>query len=140
MKFHGGQIAFPGGRHEETDKNLIDTAIRESHEEIGIIPDKIKILGELTPLYVSVSNFYINPVVGWCNTEPEFTVNTHEVSELITLPLSILASKETVQMKNIETLSGMSSVPCYATNNLIIWGATAMILSEFLSLFNGINY
>jgi 8-oxo-dGTP pyrophosphatase MutT (NUDIX family) len=136
MKFHGGQIAFPGGRHEKTDKNLVYTAIRESHEEIGILPEKIQILGELTPLYVSVSNFYIKPVVGWHSSKPDFIVNTHEVTELITLPIAVLASPKTTQIKNIETLLGMYNVPCYAVNNHIIWGATAMILSEFLSIYD----
>lgn len=136
MKFHGGQIAFPGGRYEKTDKDIIYTAIRESHEEIGIVPEKIKILGELTPMYISVSNFYIKPVVGWYNSKPEFKVNTQEVTELITLPLNTLASHQTVRVKSVETRSGLSGVPCYVINNHIIWGATAMILSEFLSIYN----
>jgi len=136
MKVHGGQIAFPGGRYEITDRNLIHTAVRETQEEIGLHPEKIKILGELTPLYVSVSNFYIKPVVGWYKSQPEFSVNTDEVTELITLPLDDLADGNASGIRNIETESGELSVPCYMVNGHTIWGATAMILSEFLSIYN----
>jgi 8-oxo-dGTP pyrophosphatase MutT (NUDIX family) len=140
MKFHGGQIAFPGGKYEQSDKNLVNTALRESKEEIGIKTDDIIILGELTTLYVSVSNFYIKPVVGYCISKPNFKINNHEVEELITLPVEFFNNKNIIQVKEVETSSGKLNTPCFVIKNQIIWGATAMILAEFLSICNNRNF
>ena len=131
MKNHAGQISFPGGRQEKQDPDLIATALRESQEEVGLIPSEIDILGRLSPLYVPVSNFFISPVVGWSDSKPGFQINHNEVDDLILVPVNELLAPDAIQTTTIETNQGSREVPCFRFNGHIIWGATAMIFSEF---------
>jgi len=131
MKNHAGQISFPGGRQEEQDPDLIATALRESQEEVGVTPSSIDILGRLSPLYVPVSNFFISPVVGWSESKPDFQINHTEVDDLILVPVRELLAPDAIQTTQIETRNGPREVPCFRFNGHIIWGATAMIFSEF---------
>lgn len=133
MKHHAGQIALPGGRMEEGE-TAIETALRETHEEIGITPDKIQILGKLSSFYVEVSCFQIQPIVGWLNETPRTILNKDEVEKVLFLPIENF--KPPYQSINIETRTGRLDVPCIKYNNEIIWGATAMILSEFYDVIN----
>ena len=87
MRHHGGQIAFPGGRYETSDKDFMQTALREAYEEIGTDCNQLEIIGSLTPLYVQVSNFTINPFVGWSESIPDFKIDAREVDELYILPV-----------------------------------------------------
>jgi 8-oxo-dGTP pyrophosphatase MutT (NUDIX family) len=132
MKFHPGQIALPGGRIEK-DETAIETALRETNEEIGITPDKIEILGSLSELYVSVSRFLIHPFVGWLKEKPQFILNRHEVEKAILFPVSNYKTFDTVELT---TVAGKLKVPCVRFENEIIWGATAMILAEFFDVVN----
>jgi 8-oxo-dGTP pyrophosphatase MutT (NUDIX family) len=135
MKNHAGQIAFPGGRYENTDKDLIDTALRESFEEIGIESDKLEILGSLTPLYVQVSNFIINPFIAWCDNPPDFKIDNREVDEIFIIPIEKFLLKKTNQIRKVYTSRGPFNVPGYYIKQLFIWGATAMIISEFKEIY-----
>ena len=128
MKHHAGQVAFPGGRidHGET---ALETALRETFEEIGISSEKIEILGSLSELFVDVSGFLIQPFVGWITEKPVFTLNAAEVEKVILFPL--LKQKDNLKETELETVSGKLKVPCYHYEGEIIWGATAMILAEF---------
>ena len=134
MKNHAGQIAFPGGKAEPKDKDIIETALRETFEETGVHPESIQIIGELSPIYLQISNFEIHPVVGWCPTKPTFRIDTSEVESIHTIRLSDLTQPNAIVYNNIETLTGFLNVPGYEVNGIFIWGATAMILSEFLVL------
>jgi 8-oxo-dGTP pyrophosphatase MutT (NUDIX family) len=134
MKHHPGQISFPGGRREENESNIHETALRELEEETGIDKTKIKIIGYLSKLYISVSNFLIYPVVGFLNHEPEFKIDPNEVEEMIIISLQSFFDENNLTNTNIETIIGRSNVPCYKINDWIIWGATAMIISEFTEL------
>lgn len=131
MKHHAGQIAFPGGKIEKGETAL-ETAFRETQEEIGILKKDVSILGVLSDLYVEVSNFIIHPYVGWLEDMPEFSINTYEVDKMIILPLSLF--KNEFSEVELNTLTGNLKVPCIRYNEEIIWGATAMILSEFYDL------
>jgi 8-oxo-dGTP pyrophosphatase MutT (NUDIX family) len=133
MKYHAGQIALPGGRIEEGETAL-ETALRETHEEIGISPEKITILGSLSELYVAVSQFLINPFVGWLDKKPEFSINHDEVEKTVIFPL--LRFNNIFEEVELETVTGQLKVPCIRYNDEIIWGATAMILSEFYDILN----
>ncbi len=135
MKHHAGQIALPGGRMDvgETD---IETALRETDEEIGISADKIEILGKLSEFYVEVSRFEIQPIVGWLNEVPKTTLNYDEVEKIIFFPIGDF--KPPYAEIELETLTGKLSVPCIKFDGEIIWGATAMILSEFYDLAKSI--
>lgn len=128
MKHHAGQIALPGGRLEKGE-SAIDAALRETEEEIGIPGTKIQILGQLTKFYVEVSQFEIQPFVGWLNKQPEVNLNSDEVEKIIFFPMQKF--KPPHQQIELSTITGKLQVPCIQFNNETIWGATAMILSEF---------
>ncbi len=138
MRNHGGQIAFPGGRFETRDKELFRTALRESHEEIGTTDDQIEIIGALTPIYVQVSNFTINPFIGWCEIYPHFETDRREVDELYLIPVEKLLSDAAYQLRKVITTGGTFNAPGYYVDPLFIWGATAMIISEFNAIFRSV--
>ena len=131
MRNHGGQIAFPGGRFEAFDEDLLHTALRESFEEIGTDSNQIEIIGALTPLYVQVSNFTINPFIGWSHTVPQFITDDCEVDEIFTISIERLLHHTSKQLREVTTIHGTFEVPGFYIDNLFIWGATAMIISEF---------
>jgi 8-oxo-dGTP pyrophosphatase MutT (NUDIX family) len=139
MRHHAGQVAFPGGRHEPEDKDLLYTALRESYEEIGTEFNQIEILGALTPLYVQVSNFMINPFIGWSDLFPHFEIDKHEVDEIFIIPLEQLLHHSANQYRKVNAIHGVLDVPGFYIDNLFIWGATAMIISEFNELFLSIT-
>ncbi|WP_291859497.1 CoA pyrophosphatase [Marinilabilia sp.] len=135
---HSGQISFPGGKYEEEDSDFCATALRESHEEIGIVQEDIQVLGALTPLYIPNSNFQVYPQVGWVDYQPEFSPDPTEVDEIIEVPLEVLLEQENVKQltKNINGVS--LSAPYFDAEGRVIWGATAMILSEMLEVLRKI--
>jgi len=139
MRNHGGQMAFPGGRFEQKDINLIHTALRETKEEVGIEESLIEILGALTPVGVEVSDFTIFPFIGWCIEKPHFIIDSKEVDQLIIVPLSKLRDRNTRGFKTVKTVMGDLEAPGYSVDQSFIWGATGMILTEFLSIYNRIT-
>jgi len=134
---HSGQISFPGGRHEKADKTRIDTALRESSEEIGVDTDDIVCLGKLSELYIPPSNYLVLPVVGYMNARPHFKADPFEVDKIVEVDLKELSDRSTISEKKIDIISGVSfTTPSYQINGITIWGATAMIVSEFLEVVN----
>lgn len=136
MKYHAGQIALPGGRIEKGE-TAVETALRETYEEIGIQPDEFEILGSLSEFYVEVSRFQIQPFVGWLHKKPEFKINPNEVEKTILFPIKKF--KAPFSKIELETVSGKLKVPCVKFDGEIIWGATAMILSEFADALKSIQ-
>jgi 8-oxo-dGTP pyrophosphatase MutT (NUDIX family) len=135
---HSGQIAFPGGKFEESDKTIIETAKRETFEEIGVDSKQLEILGSLTTLYIPVSNYIVHPVVGFIRNMPKFVANENEVSEIIVSPLDFFLDEKNIENGEIklelpQTVSDFRRIktPFYKFNENIVWGATAMIMSEF---------
>lgn len=132
---HSGQISFPGGRYEEEDRDLIHTALREAEEETNIRQDNVQILGEITPVYIPPSNFLVNAVVGWTDKKPDFIAEVAEVQEILSIPLSELLNPANRQTKDIKHREySIIDVPCFFIQGHIIWGATAMMLSEVLDV------
>ena len=131
---HAAQISFPGGKFESSDKNLKNTAIRETFEEIGINSNDIQIKKQMTDTFIPPSNFLVSPFLGILNYTPKFTYN-HEVEKVIEVRLSDLLNDKSITIKNLST-SYMKNidVPCYKLNNYTVWGATAMMLSEIKDL------
>lgn len=135
---HSKQIAFPGGRFEEEDGHLQHTAQREAHEEVGLHPSQYDILGPLTPLYIPVSNFNVAPYVAFSQQRPQLVANSDEVARLIEVPLPHLFAKERKVRTDVITPAlnePLRQVHAYALDEqTLIWGATAMILSELEQL------
>ncbi|HEY3371272.1 MAG TPA: CoA pyrophosphatase [Prolixibacteraceae bacterium] len=134
MTHHPGQISFPGGKVEKEDLSAEMAALREAQEEVGIDPSMIEILGPLSEIYVEVSKFSIQPFLAWADRKPEFLVNTDEVEELILFPLTDFIKNETILETEMATVSGLLRVKYYPFKSEIIWGATAMILSELIEI------
>lgn len=132
---HSGQVSFPGGKKETSDNSYADCAKRETFEEIGVASDLIEILGALTPLYIPVSNFHVFPFVGFVKKEPLWSKQTSEVSEIIPIPIAHFLSEKN---KKTTTVNGkgfsLENTPYFDVNGKIVWGATAMILSEFCEI------
>ncbi|MCK5169213.1 MAG: CoA pyrophosphatase, partial [Bacteroidales bacterium] len=137
---HSGQISFPGGKLEKRDKNIIETALRESHEEIGINTEKVNIIGQLTPLHIPISNFIVYPVIGMCEDTPTFKADINEVEKIIEIKLQDLINPNNCTSKEFKYGDLSFVAPIYSPNKLTIWGATAMILSEFLEIIKKNNF
>jgi 8-oxo-dGTP pyrophosphatase MutT (NUDIX family) len=128
---HAGQLGFPGGKFEESDYSYQDCALREAEEELGITASEIGIIGELSSLYIPVSNYLIYPFVGFVSSEPDFNPQKSEVTSVITLPLDDLIDQRNKKQTRIETPTAvLEDVPYYDVHSVPLWGATAMIISE----------
>ncbi|MEA2041267.1 MAG: CoA pyrophosphatase [Bacteroidota bacterium] len=131
---HAGQIALPGGKKEHFDTDNIVTAFREAEEEIGINRNKLEYLGTLSPLYIPVSNYIVYPIVAYTETIPTFKISKNEVKRLHIIPFKALMEIKPIT-KNLVFNKSTYAVPFYSYNSTDIWGATAMIISEFRDIF-----
>lgn len=132
---HSGQIALPGGKYESADLTLQATALREAQEEVGIHPGQVKIIGNLTTLYIPPSRFQVLPVVGYADKKPDFVIQKSEVDRLIRISVEELLDEGNLQEKEILPGAGdRLKVPCLFIQGHIIWGATAMIMSELIEV------
>jgi 8-oxo-dGTP pyrophosphatase MutT (NUDIX family) len=139
---HSGQISFPGGKWELSDTSLFQTALRESHEEIGLHSDKVELMGELTALYIPPSNYLVTPFVGTSKGSIEFSADPKEVAEIIEIPVNYLLNGcSNFQSVDIQMSDGtiLQSKAIIFKGN-VIWGATAMILNEFIILWKTTVY
>jgi 8-oxo-dGTP pyrophosphatase MutT (NUDIX family) len=132
---HGGQVAFPGGERDAGDTGFWHTALREAYEEIGLLPDKIKQIGALTPLYIPPSNFWVHPFIGTSEKPEAATISVKEVQKYFDVDIMQLLETGTKGEKLITVRSGEKmTVPVYTLEGHIVWGATAMMLSELEEL------
>ena len=133
---HSGQVSFPGGSWEESDGDLVNVALRETEEEIGVPARQVEILGQLTNLYIPVSNFLVHPFVGILEGAPGFRPQPGEVEAVLTPALSVFQMPENRKKTDLTLHMGITlkDVPYFDVDGRIVWGATAMILSEFLEL------
>jgi 8-oxo-dGTP pyrophosphatase MutT (NUDIX family) len=133
---HSGQMALPGGKKEEIDFDLMQTAIRETKEEIGVELKQMDVIGKLTELFIPVSNTLVFPYTAIIDHVPNFTIQATEVAEIIECKITHLLSQtnnEITQVKINETLT--IKTPYFSLNDKIVWGATAMILNEFKKIW-----
>ena len=138
LEHHKGQISLPGGTQEENEE-LTHTALRETQEEIGINKTSISIIGSMTPLFVPVTGFMINPFIGYSLNKLEPTPNPLEVEAIFSVNILDLLNEanQTIEQRNIRGYD--VEVPYFKLNNYEVWGATSMILSEFRDLIKSIN-
>ena len=129
---HSGQVSFPGGKKDTIDFNLKETALRETFEEIGIYRDSIKILGELTEVYIPVSNFLVKPYLGIIDSEVEMKLSKNEVKAIFNFSINELLNSKNKKLRTIKNHKEvkMKNIPCFILNDRIVWGATALILNE----------
>lgn len=130
---HPRQISFPGG-HREQGETAVETALREAEEEVGVRPGDVRILGELTPLYIPPSNYCVYPIVGVAGIRPDFRPAPLEVAEILEIPLLHLLSPESRRTENWNVGGLEMTVPHFVFMADKIWGATAMVLAEFLHI------
>ena len=130
---HGGQISFPGGKFDDIkDFDLQDTAKRETFEEIHLKPNYYEIIGKLSTLKIPISKICIQPYLAFCSDISQAMIDEYEVTDLYKIPISLLQNTENIKWKNGDNLK----YPYYDFNGKIIWGATAMILSELIEIIN----
>lgn len=132
---HSGQISFPGGKKESSDLTMEDTALRETQEEIGIDSNNIKLIGKLTQLHIPTSNFLVHPYIGITEQPPVFKLDPIEALYLIIYPIKDLLTIK-VKHTQMSNQTHTFNVPYFDVNNEIIWGATAMILNEFIEILH----
>ncbi len=134
---HGGQISLPGGKKEPSDQNIIQTALREANEETGVGPEGISVIGTLTPLFIPVSNTVVTPVVAWMDEKPAFNLQPEEVEFLINADINRFTDPSCIKTKPMVIRGEHYDVKYFDYDGYVIWGATAMILHEFLSIIKG---
>ncbi len=136
---HSGQMSFPGGRKEPEDPSLVFTALREAEEELGIPAQEVEVLGNLTQLYIPHSNFLVAPVVGYLDRRPTFRLSEHEVASILEIPLQDLLQLCDWEVYVPISLGKQAKVKSFVVENQVVWGATAMILYELLSIVKQIS-
>jgi 8-oxo-dGTP pyrophosphatase MutT (NUDIX family) len=132
--FHSNEVGFPGGRFEISDENLIRTALRETQEEIGVNSDEVKILGTLTEIYIGPSDFNVLPVVGFLPHRPNFKPDSREVQQIFELKLEYFSDPNIMGCSEISIPGDLVTTPNYDVNGHKVWGATAKIIIELLSV------
>lgn len=140
---HSGQVSFPGGKFDEGETDPVEVALREAREEVGIRPEDVTIVGKLSPLFIPPSNMFVYPVVGVLQSDADWEVHPDEVEEIIRMPFRCFTDECYRSEINFVNVSGEKiSAPCYRVDRHPVWGATAMIISEFSEVlcragFNG---
>lgn len=131
LMHHGGQISLPGGRIEP-DETVEAAALREAHEEIGLVSSAVEVVGRLTPLHIPVSGFVLHPVVGAVGQTPRFDAAAHEVARVLEVPVDTLADPGHLRLRSRMHEGRRYEIPYVPIEGEALWGATAMVLSEFL--------
>ncbi|HLV36381.1 MAG TPA: CoA pyrophosphatase, partial [Spirillospora sp.] len=130
LRGHSGQISFPGGRRDPTDASFVETALRETCEELRVCDPAADVLGRLTPIYIPPSDFEVFPIVAALDYKPVFQPNPDEVAEVLNVPLAALLDDNRKRVEQWPFNGVLIRVPFYAFNGHKVWGATAIMLSE----------
>ncbi|OOQ59867.1 NUDIX hydrolase [Mucilaginibacter pedocola] len=137
--YHSGEVSFPGGKYELTDKNLVTTALREANEEIGSVAKDVQVLGTLTEIYISPSNFTVLPVVGYMPYRPTFVPDTREVGQIFEVHFSHFSNADHWGISEINIPGDKVLTPYYDLQGHRVWGATAKIINELLFVVSSIK-
>ncbi len=136
---HKGEISLPGGRREDVDSSLQETALRETHEEVGVLPQDVDVLGELDD-FAPLSKYVISPFVGAIPHPYDFVPNEREVAEIVELPLSVLTDESHLRHEVRLSDGHLAGRPAFGYEGHFIWGATAMVLGRFLEIVSRNEY
>lgn len=137
---HSNQVGFPGGKAETFDESIKQTALRETEEEVGLAQSEINVVKKLTKLYIPPSNFWVQPFIGYVEQTPVFTKEDAEVEAILEVPLEEFLADKSVITQRIDTSYGtMLDVPAFYLSEHVVWGATAMMLSEVKWAFQQID-
>lgn len=128
---HSNQIGFPGGRQETSDRDLVHTALRETEEEVGIPQSQIEVVKRLTKLYIPPSNFWVHPFIGMLEHTPKMVPQESEVEKILEVELAHFMDNKCFVNQTLSTSYAKNiEVPAFLLNDQVVWGATAMMLSE----------
>jgi 8-oxo-dGTP pyrophosphatase MutT (NUDIX family) len=132
---HKGQISFPGGKFEEGDQTTARTALREAQEEVGIVAEDVQLLGKLSEIYIPVSNFKVQPHVGFLPYQPSYQLQLEEVDDAFEVPFSHFLNPAIRKVATIPLGNNLSlpDTPYFDLNGKVLWGATAMMMSELIA-------
>ncbi|SNR77536.1 8-oxo-dGTP pyrophosphatase MutT, NUDIX family [Maribacter sedimenticola] len=132
---HSNQVGFPGGKAERIDNGLLNTALRETHEEVGVEPKDVTVVKELSTIFIPPSNFMVQPYMGLYKEPKPFRKQDKEVETILEVPLlDFMDEKKIVTKKLTTSYASNIEVPAFKLNGYIVWGATAMMLSEIKEL------
>ncbi len=137
LRNHSGEVSLPGGGFDPADGVLEQTALREAWEELGVPPQHVDIVATLSPVWIPVSNFRITPFVGFIAERPPFRLAAGEVAALLETPLSALRRPDVLQGERRELRGRRVRVPFFAIGDYKVWGATALVLAEFVARVYG---
>lgn len=135
---HSGQVAFPGGKQDESDEDLIETALREAYEEIGVKITREHVIGQLSEIYIPPSNFLVFPTIAYLPEKPMMSKDDREVEKIFEVPIDNLQDRSLHQVKKVNFKGMDLDIPYFKLGEYDVWGATAMILAEFLELWEEI--
>lgn len=136
---HGGQVSFPGGKAEKQDLNLIETALRETEEEIGVRAKEVSVIGQLSELFIIASNFKVLPTVGVVNYTPKFIPDPYEVEAVLEVPISQFYDMNKRGVEEMRFGKYVIQSPYFNVDGHLVWGATAMMLSELLAVIDDVE-
>lgn len=134
---HSGQISFPGGASESGDKDLVETALRECCEEIGVRVERQEVIGQLDPVYTLTSRYTVTPFVAFLEEQPATRPNPSEIDSVLEIPVAELLKPEGLREEIVELDGIPTRQYFYSWRNHTIWGATARILRRFLKIAYG---
>jgi 8-oxo-dGTP pyrophosphatase MutT (NUDIX family) len=131
---HSGQVSLPGGKTDPDDMGFEYTALRETYEEVGIKPEELRIIGKLTDLFIPVSRYMVHPYIAWSESIPICEPDPDEVKYILEVKLDDLLDEQNRKTKTMNLRGGDYEVPYLSLKGETVWGATAMILSEFTEI------
>lgn len=134
VEYHKGQISFPGGRQEDGDADLLDTALRETHEEIGLAPSAVEVWGRLDEIETFVSGFVVTPFVGLIPPPLGLSPNPDEIAEIVTVPLASFVDPANLRVEHVAREGKLVELVYYENIPYLVWGATARIIKRLVEL------